>query len=50
MKTATLLGHKDPGVVHNHYKALVPRPTALRFWGLSPEGDIHTGREWFVVA
>jgi integrase len=36
MKTATILGHKDPGVVHNHYKALVVRATALKFWELRP--------------
>lgn len=38
LKTATLLGHKDPGVVHNHYKALVQRAEAARFWELRPEG------------
>ena len=31
MKTATLLGHKDPSVVHNHCKALVTKPTAQRW-------------------
>lgn len=36
MKTATLLGHKDPGAVHNHYKALVVQSTALKFWELRP--------------
>ena len=36
MKTAILLGHKDPSVVHNHFKALVTKPTALQFWELSP--------------
>lgn len=36
LKTATLLGHKDPGVVHNHYKALVVKATALKFWELRP--------------
>lgn len=37
MRTATILGHKDPGVVHNHYKALVVKATALKFWELRPE-------------
>ncbi len=37
MKTATMLGHKDPGVVHNHYKALVQKSEAERFWNLRPE-------------
>ncbi len=36
LKTATLLGHKDPGVVHNHYKALVQKSEAARFWDLRP--------------
>jgi integrase len=38
LRTATILGHKDPGVVHNHYKALVQRSEAMRFWGLRPGG------------
>lgn len=36
IKTATMLGHKDPGVVHNHYKALVQKSEAMRFWSLRP--------------
>jgi integrase len=36
VKTATMLGHKDPGVVHNHYKALVQKSEAMRFWNLRP--------------
>ena len=36
IKTATMLGHKDPGVVHNHYKALVQKSDAVRFWDLRP--------------
>lgn len=36
LRTATILGHKDPGVVHNHYKALVQKSEALRFWNLRP--------------
>lgn len=36
MRTATILGHKDPSVVHNHYKALVVKVTALKFWELRP--------------
>lgn len=36
IKTATILGHKDPGVVHNHYKALVQKSEAMRFWALRP--------------
>ena len=31
LETATLLGHKDPSVVHNHCKALVTKPTAQRW-------------------
>ncbi len=40
MKTATILGHKDPGVVHNHYKALVLKVTALKYWDLRPGSDV----------
>ncbi|MCX6624901.1 MAG: tyrosine-type recombinase/integrase [Acidobacteria bacterium] len=36
MKTATILGHKDPGVIHNHYKALVQKSEAEKFWRLVP--------------
>ncbi len=36
MKTATILGHKDPGVIHNHYKALVQKSEAAKFWSLRP--------------
>lgn len=36
MRTATLLGHKDSGVVHNHYKAIVQKSEAARFWSLHP--------------
>ena len=36
MKTATIPGHKDPGAVYNHYKALVVKSTVLKFWELQP--------------
>jgi integrase len=37
MKTAALMGHRDPSVVHNHYTALVVKSEAEKFWKLSPE-------------
>ena len=42
MKTATMLGHKDPGVIHNHYKALVQKSEAEKFWALRPKHDSGT--------
>jgi len=36
IKTAGLMGHRDPGVLHNHYKALVTKTEAERFWALRP--------------
>jgi integrase len=36
VKTATQMGHQDVAVLHNHYKALVLKSEAERFWGLSP--------------
>lgn len=39
LKTATILGHKDPSVVHNHYKALVVKARALKFWELRPSTE-----------
>jgi integrase len=37
MKTATLMGHKDPSILHNHYKALVLKTEAEKYWNLRPE-------------
>lgn len=37
MKTATLMGHKDPSILHNHYKALVWKTEAEKYWNLRPE-------------
>ena len=35
-KTAYQMGHKSTDVVHNHYKALVLKVDAERFWALRP--------------
>lgn len=37
MKTATNMGHRDPSVVHNHYKALVVKSEAEKYWNLLPD-------------
>jgi integrase len=37
VKTAMQMGHRDSNVVHNHYKALVLKSEAEKFWALSPE-------------
>ena len=37
MKTATLMGHKDPSILHNHYKALVLKTEAEKYWNLRPK-------------
>jgi integrase len=36
VKTAAQMGHRDTGVLHNHYKALVTKTDAERFWALRP--------------
>lgn len=38
IKTAAQMGHRDPGVLHAHYKALVTKAEAERFWALRPDG------------
>ena len=35
-KTANQMGHKSTDVVHNHYKALVTKTEAEKFWALRP--------------
>ena len=36
-KTANQMGHKSTDVVHNHYKALVMKSDAEKYWGLRPD-------------
>jgi len=36
IKTAAQMGHRDTNVVHNHYKALILKSDADRFWDLKP--------------
>jgi integrase len=36
VKTAQQMGHRSSDVVHNHYKALVLKQTAEKFWNLKP--------------
>jgi integrase len=35
IKTAAQMGHRDAAVVHNHYKALVLKSEAEKYWSLS---------------
>ena len=37
VKTAQQMGHRSSDVVHNHYKALVLKTEAAKFWSLKPE-------------
>lgn len=37
VKTAGQMGHRSSDVIHNHYKALVLKTEADRFWKLKPE-------------
>lgn len=36
VKTAAQMGHQDVGILHNHYKALVLKSEAERYWELRP--------------
>jgi integrase len=36
MKTAMMMGHRSSDVIHNHYKALVSKAEAERYWALRP--------------
>jgi hypothetical protein len=33
------MGHSNPRIVHDHYKALVQKSDAERFWALRPAAD-----------
>jgi integrase len=37
VKTAGQMGHRSSDIIHNHYKALVLRTEAQKFWNLKPE-------------
>jgi integrase len=37
IKTAGQMGHRDANVVHNHYKALILKSEAEKFWSLKPK-------------
>jgi len=32
------MGHHDPAIVHAHYKAIVLKSDAERYWNLRPAG------------
>jgi len=37
IKTAGQMGHRDANIVHNHYKALILKSEAEKFWNIKPE-------------
>ncbi len=37
VKTAMMMGHRSSDLIHNHYKALVLKAEAEKFWALRPE-------------
>jgi len=37
VKTAMMMGHRSSDLVHNHYKALVLKAEAEKFWALKPD-------------
>jgi integrase len=41
VKTAAQMGHRDSAVVHNHYKALVLKSEAQKFWSIRPNGEAY---------
>ncbi len=36
VKTAAQMGHRDSNIIHNHYKALVLKSEAEKYWKLTP--------------
>ena len=40
VKTAAQMGHRDASVIHNHYKALVLKKDAEKYWQLTPKAEI----------
>jgi len=40
VRTSAQMGHRDVGLLHNHYKALVTKIEAERFWALRPSGEV----------
>jgi integrase len=42
VKTAMQMGHRDSNVVHNHYKTLVLKSEAEKFWALRPKQATRT--------
>jgi hypothetical protein len=49
VKTAGQMGHRSSDVIHNHYKALVLKTEAEKFWNLRPttagDGKTTAGKE-----
>ena len=39
VKTAMMMGHRSSDVIHNHYKALVLKAEAEKFWALRPTDE-----------
>jgi len=39
IETARQMGHRSADLVHNHYKALVPKKDAEKFWSLRPSAE-----------
>ena len=44
-KTAHQLGHKDIGVLYNHYRGLAKKKDARKFWKIGPKGEESTEGE-----
>jgi integrase len=45
VKTAGQMGHRSSDVVHNHYKALVLKTEAEKFWNLKPKTQEEAKKE-----
>ncbi len=50
IKTAYILGHKDSVVIHNHYKALVLKSEAEKFWAIRPTADTENNSQSTLTA
>ena len=48
VNTGQQMGHRSSDVIHNHYKALVLKTEAERFWNLKPKTQQEVKKEFWA--